>query len=288
MKVRKFLLPILILFLFGTYVSAHPGSTDGDGGHFDHSSGEYHYHHGYPAHEHSDGECPYDFDDKTNHNTHKEETSDDNYSHYIDNEGTVHRIYNNQAIEDNPLFQKVPDETAAPDITPAPTQNKNSNNKIFKHVEIVLCVIIFYSFPVLLIWTFKLIAKAFGFFRDVIRENKVKIISVCVIIGIPMCLLLARDGSVTIDSFIFEAIPSIFSALIGAFLLLVNIAILNVMFDTELSESFSSFFVFGGFITFVLCNFFLDNVALSKISTALFALTFLNFIACIIKEKFFK
>jgi hypothetical protein len=66
MKVRKFLLPILILLLFGTYVSAHPGSTDGDGGHFDHSSGEYHYHHGYPAHEHSDGECPYDFDDQEN------------------------------------------------------------------------------------------------------------------------------------------------------------------------------------------------------------------------------
>ena len=43
--------------------------------HHDHSTGEYHYHHGYSAHSHydidGDGiiDCPYDFDNKTNHNT---------------------------------------------------------------------------------------------------------------------------------------------------------------------------------------------------------------------------
>lgn len=44
---------------------AHPGGTDYKGGHTDHSTGEYHYHHGYSAHDHVDGVCPYDFDDKT-------------------------------------------------------------------------------------------------------------------------------------------------------------------------------------------------------------------------------
>lgn len=37
----------------------HSGGTDGNGGHYDHSTGEYHYHHGYPAHQHPNGECPY-------------------------------------------------------------------------------------------------------------------------------------------------------------------------------------------------------------------------------------
>lgn len=48
---------------------AHGGGTDGNGGHYDRSTGEYHYHHGYPAHQHTDGVCPYDFDDKTGENS---------------------------------------------------------------------------------------------------------------------------------------------------------------------------------------------------------------------------
>lgn len=54
-------------------VFAHPGRTDSKGGHTDSSTGEYHYHHGYSAHDHYDMDgdgvvdCPYDFDDKTNH-----------------------------------------------------------------------------------------------------------------------------------------------------------------------------------------------------------------------------
>lgn len=40
--------------------SAHPGHTDAAGGHWDSSTGEYHYHHGYPAHQHENGICPYE------------------------------------------------------------------------------------------------------------------------------------------------------------------------------------------------------------------------------------
>ena len=50
---------------------AHPGKTDSQGGHTDHSTGEYHYHHGYPAHQHTFGRCPYD---------HHDNTEDDSYS----------------------------------------------------------------------------------------------------------------------------------------------------------------------------------------------------------------
>lgn len=60
----------LILLLTMT-VAAHPGRTDGRGGHYDSETGEYHYHHGYEAHQHTDldddgiPDCPYDFVDKT-------------------------------------------------------------------------------------------------------------------------------------------------------------------------------------------------------------------------------
>lgn len=44
---------------------SHPGKTDASGGHYNRSTGEYHYHHGYPEHQHINGQCPYNFDDKT-------------------------------------------------------------------------------------------------------------------------------------------------------------------------------------------------------------------------------
>ena len=53
------------LLLFPASVFAHAGKTDANGGHFDLSTGEYHYHHGFPAHQHTDGYCPYNFEDET-------------------------------------------------------------------------------------------------------------------------------------------------------------------------------------------------------------------------------
>mgnify|MGYP001031315109 FL=1 len=45
-------------------VSAHSGRTDSYGGHHDYKNksglGSYHYHHGYPAHLHDGGVCPYE------------------------------------------------------------------------------------------------------------------------------------------------------------------------------------------------------------------------------------
>lgn len=64
--------------------AAHPGGTDANGGHTDQDSGEYHYHHGYPAHQHHDmdgdgrPDCPYDFDDKTNYGSDANKTTEGN------------------------------------------------------------------------------------------------------------------------------------------------------------------------------------------------------------------
>lgn len=59
----------LLLPIFVLTASAHAGRTDSNGGHYDRSTGEYHYHHGYPAHDHYDMDgdgsvdCPYGFQD---------------------------------------------------------------------------------------------------------------------------------------------------------------------------------------------------------------------------------
>ena len=64
-NILKSILLILISLLFATSVLAHPGKTDGNGGHTNSNTGEYHYHHGYEAHFHIGGQCPFDFDNKT-------------------------------------------------------------------------------------------------------------------------------------------------------------------------------------------------------------------------------
>lgn len=72
MRLRKSLIAFALCLSLFVVVSAHPGRTDSNGGHYVSGTGEYHYHHGYSAHEHYDKDgdgivdCPYSFDDKTN------------------------------------------------------------------------------------------------------------------------------------------------------------------------------------------------------------------------------
>lgn len=60
---------VCVLSVCQLSVSAHRGGTDANGGHTNKSTGTYHYHHGYSAHNHydmnGDGtiDCPYDFKD---------------------------------------------------------------------------------------------------------------------------------------------------------------------------------------------------------------------------------
>ena len=53
-------LVVSILFVTCIVAVAHSGRTDANGGHWNRSTGEYHYHHGYSAHDHPNGVCPYE------------------------------------------------------------------------------------------------------------------------------------------------------------------------------------------------------------------------------------
>lgn len=60
---RRLVVCLLLLLWLSCAAHAHPGGTDSKGGHYNRSTGEYHYHHGYPEHQHTNGICPYDFKD---------------------------------------------------------------------------------------------------------------------------------------------------------------------------------------------------------------------------------
>lgn len=112
---------VSMVALFASISFLHGGRTDAQGGHYDRSTGEYHFHHGYPAHDHydidGDGtvDCPYRFDDNT-----------------------IHKNPNSSGNKDNAV-----DKTDKPS-----TNNEKAKNKITSKdiIEIIL-VIVFFIFP---------------------------------------------------------------------------------------------------------------------------------------------
>lgn len=97
MKFLKLLNKALVFFILSVLLSiicyAHGGKTDANGGHYNSSTGEYHYHHGYPAHQHPDGICPYSYDDKTDHSNGQSYSDDSNKSN--NNYSDFNSIVNN-------------------------------------------------------------------------------------------------------------------------------------------------------------------------------------------------
>ena len=78
-KILSIILCALALLALSPPALSHPGRTDSKGGHTDSATGKYHYHHGYPAHQHYDingdgrADCPYNFRDNTNHESSSKE-----------------------------------------------------------------------------------------------------------------------------------------------------------------------------------------------------------------------
>ena len=91
---------LIVVFASALLITAyaHPGRTDSAGGHYNRSTGKYHYHHGYSAHQHTNGECPYD----SNYN--KKNNSDTNNSTTFDN-NTPNKTISNDATDEHYLLK---------------------------------------------------------------------------------------------------------------------------------------------------------------------------------------
>ncbi len=124
-KTLLFFITLILILSLSFTAPAHPGKTDGNGGHYDNNAGEYHYHHGYPAHQHTNGKCPYDFEDKTNHNA-GSTTNKTTSSTYSDS-------YYNEKISG------LEDEIASLESTLSKAQKKSSDRF---DVIIGLCILI--------------------------------------------------------------------------------------------------------------------------------------------------
>jgi hypothetical protein len=80
---RVLLMVFLTISISESSVQAHPGRTDSNGGHHVTATGEYHYHHGYSAHQHPNGICPYDTTTQTlkNNNSNSRSSSSSGSDH---------------------------------------------------------------------------------------------------------------------------------------------------------------------------------------------------------------
>ena len=103
---KKLILFFLCLIMCVVVSFAHPGGTDSNGGHYNRSTGEYHYHHGYPAHQHTDGLCPYDFDDKTGQSS---GSSSNSSTSYKSSPGVKIEYSSNSAIQESRRYPDILD-----------------------------------------------------------------------------------------------------------------------------------------------------------------------------------
>jgi len=119
-------LKIIVLILFCTLfisfslttIYAHKGRTDSNGGHYNRSTGEYHYHHGHSAHQHPNGICPY------SNNTNKDDnttTSIPPSSKSYENNTTKDETSNKSSSKNyNEIIEKIQEEEK--------TNTKNNDN----------------------------------------------------------------------------------------------------------------------------------------------------------------
>lgn len=80
-------------------VSAHSGKTDSHGGHYDRSTGEYHYHHGYPAHDHYDIDGDGDIDCPYTYKNHADNSNSSNSGNNTQTESNIEKANENKFEE---------------------------------------------------------------------------------------------------------------------------------------------------------------------------------------------
>lgn len=136
-KSISLLITLSICALLITTVSAHGGRTDANGGHYDRSTGEYHYHHGYPAHQHPGGICPYSYDDQTDHSS----SSGSSYSSNNYNNSYNSNKYNNSSESSSSAYSSNSYNSSSSTYSKY-TETKNTTLSVGEKVEYLTLLII--------------------------------------------------------------------------------------------------------------------------------------------------
>ena len=134
-KLISLMLVLLLLILFAFTALAHPGRTDSNGGHYNRSTGEYHYHHGYSAHQHPNGECPYDFDDKTGSNS----------GYYLKPDTTTSSKSSSYKTTSSIIFSDDTDKEKIEDLEKELKKYKTQRSNSYS-VIVFLVIVIFFAF----------------------------------------------------------------------------------------------------------------------------------------------
>ncbi|MFW5651698.1 MAG: YHYH domain-containing protein [Acetivibrio ethanolgignens] len=133
-KIYYIIIPaILFSILFSSYVTAHPGRTDADGGHYNNNTGEYHYHHGYPEHKHEGGICPYDYVDKT-----EDSNSDTD-------------IFYNAAYNSKYITNEAADNQLISDLNTTISNLKKNNNELSNSKEFLRAITVFLIIAIIIL-----------------------------------------------------------------------------------------------------------------------------------------
>lgn len=134
-KIVMLIMVVMVLFM-PIMAFAHGGRTDSAGGHTDRDTGEYHYHHGHSAHQHTNGECPYDFDDRTGESSGSSSNSSSKYLHKNNNlvpqKTTRPEPSKTFSLDNYPIY--------TPQIQSSETKNNNNESENYMFLPILFSV----------------------------------------------------------------------------------------------------------------------------------------------------
>lgn len=198
----------LVVAALGVTALAHSGRTDANGGHWNHSTGEYHYHHGMSAHQHPNGVCPYDDNatEDTNNTAGSADKQDDWGSRYLElrkerlqeeakNNSSADNKAVNKGSESNAVLYRN-DETDSGD--PKEREGLSSSSAVWKMLAALIVAIPFIRVIVAIFVTI------LGWFVNAspaeCKKDLIDLVKLVLFIFIPAsasALLLYRGGAAT-------------------------------------------------------------------------------------------
>lgn len=219
-----FVFTLILMLAMSFTASAHPGKTDEYGGHYDGETGEYHYHHGYFAHDHENGECPFDFNDNEKYSGGDSYYQNDDEYTTVEHQSTTEHSdypsndYDDYEIEDYDYYDGEEDEynyDETTESTEVAGEVTTDTNDIGDNVNGFI-VLLLYAYPIFLLIYWK-------FYFDIEFEKYMMCSSLYLVLAFAFCYI--NDGFLLFNCsfWLFLYVPLILTVLIiSPFIALAN------------------------------------------------------------------